>query len=276
MRELGIEFISVFGMPPVEFVELAAELGCRNISMGTQQSEFDPHGYPRYSIYDATQRRELKGALAANGVSISLGENLLVQPGVDMREQWKTDLEAFSDLGVTRINSVTFEQDFDRNVEQYGLLAETTAEFGVKALHEFVPIFGIADIPTALDLVARVAHPNLGLIIDTMHVSRSGATADDLSNLPPGLVGYIQLCDAPVIDREWAFMDQDYMYEAMFERKVPGEGALPLAEYLAALPDDRIVSLEIPLRAEAEQGAGPRERLGRTVEAARKLLADIE
>ena len=275
MRELGIEFISVFGMPPVEFVELAAELGCEHISMGTQQSEFDPHGYPRYSIYDTTLRQELKAALAANGVSISLGENLLVQPGVDMREQWKTDLEAFSDLGVTRINSVTFEQDFNRNVEKYGLLAETTAQFGVKTLHEFVPIFGIADIPTALDLVTKVAHPNLGLIIDTMHVSRSGATVDDLRNIPPELVGYIQLCDAPIIDRDWSFMDQDYMYEAMFERQVPGEGELSLAEYLAALPEDRIVSLEIPLRAEAEQGSGPRERLGRTVDAARRLLADI-
>jgi hypothetical protein len=30
---VGIEFISVFGLPPVEFVALAAELGCRQIGM---------------------------------------------------------------------------------------------------------------------------------------------------------------------------------------------------------------------------------------------------
>jgi hypothetical protein len=32
MRALGIEFISVFGLPPVDFVHLAAGLGCRYIS----------------------------------------------------------------------------------------------------------------------------------------------------------------------------------------------------------------------------------------------------
>ena len=32
MHPLGIEFISVFGLPPVEFVHLAADLGCRHIS----------------------------------------------------------------------------------------------------------------------------------------------------------------------------------------------------------------------------------------------------
>lgn len=268
MQNLGIEFISVFGMPPVAFVELAAELGCPNISIGFNQSDFDPHGYPRYSLKDdVALRRELKAALAANGVSISLGENLLVQPGVDMREQWRADLEIFAELGVTRANSVTFEPDLERNIEQYGLLAELTAEFGIKALLEFVPIFGVPDIPTALTVAEKVAHPNLGLIMDTMHIGRSGAGADDLHAVPPELVGYIQLCDVPLEPDI-----PDYMYEAMFERKVPGEGELPLAEFLGALPRDRVVGLEIPLRAEAERGVGPRERLGRAVDAARKLL----
>jgi sugar phosphate isomerase/epimerase len=269
VQNLGIEFISVFGMPPVAFVELAAELGCSNISIGFNQSDFNPHGYPRYSLKeDAALRRELKAALAANGVSIALGENLLVQPGVSMREQWLSDLEIFSELGVTRANSVSFEPDLQRNIDQYGQLAELTAGFGIKVLLEFVPIFGVADLPTALTVAEKVAHPNLGLIIDTMHVGRSGASADDLRAVPPELVGYIQLCDVP-----WEPEIPDYMYEAMFERKVPGEGELPLAEFLGELPCDRIVGLEIPLRAEAERGVGPRERLGRAVAAARKLLA---
>lgn len=272
MQNLGIEFISVFGMPPVAYVELAAELGCRNVSLGFNQTDFDPHDYPRYDLRkDAALRRELKAALAANDVSISLGENLMVAAGTDMREEWLSELELFSELGVTRINSVSFEPDLQRNIDQYGLLAETTADFGVEALIEFVPIFGVADIPTALTVIREVDHPNLRLLVDTMHVGRSSATADDLRALPPEVVGYIQLCDAP-LEAEIP----DYMYEAMFERKVPGEGELPLADYLRALPRDRVVGLEVPLRAEAEGGAGPRERLGRTVAAARELLASLQ
>ena len=34
MDRLGIEMLSVFGMPPIEFVDLTADLGCRYITTG--------------------------------------------------------------------------------------------------------------------------------------------------------------------------------------------------------------------------------------------------
>jgi hypothetical protein len=61
----------------------------------------------------------------------------------------------------------------------------------------------------------------------------------------------------------------------MFERMVPGEGELPLFDMLTALPRDRVIGLEVPLRRAAEAGVGPRERLRRCVEAARSLLARL-
>jgi len=36
MDRLGIEVLCVFGMPPVAFVEFAADLGCRHISLGLE------------------------------------------------------------------------------------------------------------------------------------------------------------------------------------------------------------------------------------------------
>ena len=47
----------------------------------------------------------------------------------------------------------------------------------------------------------------------------------------------------------------------MFERLPPGEGELPLAAMLAALPDDRVVGLEIPMRSHAEAGISALDRL---------------
>lgn len=271
MSNLGIEFISVFGMAPVAMVELAARLGCGHISIGFNQTEFDPYGYPRYSLRDdVALRRELKAALAANGVTISLGENLMVQAGADMREQWLADLEIFAELGISRANSVSFEPDLQRNIDQYGLLAETSAAFGVRTLLEFVPIFGVPDLPTALTVAEKVAHPNLGLMMDTMHIGRTGATTSALRAVPPDLIGYIQLCDAPVRPT-----NPDYMDEAMFERMVPGEGELPLADYLGAMPRDRIVSLELPVRSEAERGIPPEQWLRRAVDATRAILASL-
>jgi hypothetical protein len=59
----------------------------------------------------------------------------------------------------------------------------------------------------------------------------------------------------------------------MFERMVPGEGELPLVDMLAALPDDRVVGLEIPMRSRAEAGVSAYDRLLPAVQSARALLA---
>lgn len=276
MDNLGIDFISVFGMPPTKFVELAAELGCRNVSLGLLQMEYNPHGYPRYSIPDDTAlRREVKAALAANGVTVALGENLPVVPDVDSRETWKASLDVLSEFGVARINSVSFEPDLQRNVDQYGMLAELTASYGIRTLIEFVPIFGVSDLPQTLEIIEQVGRSDLGLIFDTMHAGRTGLTPDDVRAIPPELVGYIQLCDVPRGRDQYDFMDASYMDEAMHERMAPGEGELPLTEYLRALPRDCVISLEIPQRKKAEAGKGSRERLGHCVEAARKLVAAL-
>jgi sugar phosphate isomerase/epimerase len=271
MQSLGIEMISVFGMPPVPFVELARDLGCRHITLGLRQMDFDPHGYPRFSLREPALRRELVAAMDACGISISLGEGFLVAPGAESRDAWAADLELMAELGVPRINSVSFEPDRQRNIDQFGLLAETAAGFGIETLVEFVPIFAVADLPAAHDLVRQVGRPDFRIMVDTMHVGRSGATAADLAAIDPALIGYIQLCDAP-IEPEIA----NYMDEAMHQRLVPGEGELPLLDMLAALPRDRVVGLEVPLRSEALAGVGPRERLGRCVAAARDLLAQLD
>jgi len=276
MDNLGIDLISVLGMPPVQFIELAAELGCPNISLGLNQMDYNPFGFPRYSIPgDADLRREVKAALAANRVTIALGENLTVMADMDCRDMWKTSLDLLGELGVRRVNSVTFERDFQRNVDQYGQLAELSATYGIRTLIEFVPIFGIRDMPEALEVIRQVGHPNLGFIFDTMHAGRTGVTAADLRAVPPELIGYIQLCDAPRGLPDYGFHDPAYMDEAMHDRMVPGEGELPLADYLRELPLDRVISLEIPQRRAAEAGERLRDSLGRCVAATKALLASL-
>ena len=46
MHRLGIEHLSVFGLPPIAFIDLAADLGCSCIATGLTASPFNPHGYP--------------------------------------------------------------------------------------------------------------------------------------------------------------------------------------------------------------------------------------
>jgi sugar phosphate isomerase/epimerase len=109
------------------------------------------------------------------------------------------------------------------------------------------------------------------LLIDTMHLVRSGSGAADVANLDPNLIGYVQLCDVPLRPRI-----ADYMQESMTERMAPGSGELPLRDILAALPRHLVIGIEVPLQSQALAGASPPQRLGRCVEAARHLLTSLE
>jgi sugar phosphate isomerase/epimerase len=268
MARLGIENISVFGLPPVEFVNLAADLGCQHISTGLTSFPFAICDYAPFSLReDGHLRSEMLAVMLDRGVSISLGEGCTVREGVEAKD-YRADLDLFVELGTERINVVSMDPDFARTCDQFGVLAELTLERGMRITTELAPSLTIKDLPTALAALQQIGRPEFRLLIDTMHVVRSGSTPTDVAALNPDLIDYIQICDAP---RQPPFAS--YNEESMFERMVPGEGELGLQELVAVLPEDRVYAVEVPLREAAKAGIGPHERLGRCVEATRKLLA---
>jgi sugar phosphate isomerase/epimerase len=269
MDRLGIEMLSVFGMPPIEYVVLAADLGCRYITTGLVGfTPLKALNYRPYSLRDDhALRRELLAAMEDRGVSISLGEGLLIAPGVDSRS-YAADLDVMVELRIPRINTVSLEPDRGRTFDELAALTALAADRGIATCIEPVLGLSIADLPTALAAVEYVGRDEISILIDTMHVARFGAGADDLRSLPAERIGYLQLCDTTLQPRM-----KNYAEEAMYERLAPGEGQLPLADMLAALPDDRVVGLEVPMRSRAEGGVSAYDRLLPCVNGARALLA---
>jgi sugar phosphate isomerase/epimerase len=269
MDRLGIEMLCVFGMPPIEYVGLTADLGCRYITTGLDGFVLKQLGYQPFSLRDDAQlRRDLLAAMDDRGVSISLGEGLLIAPGVDVRS-YTADLDIMAELGIPRINTVSLEADRARTFDELAVLTGLAADRGLLTSVEPVPGLAIADLPTAMAAVEHVGRDEISLLIDTMHVARSSAGADDLRSLPAERIGHIQLCDVPLRSTG----QYNYAEEAMFHRMAPGEGELPLAEMLAALPSDRVVGLEVPMLSRAEAGVSAYDRLLPGVENARALLA---
>ncbi|MGF7236772.1 MAG: sugar phosphate isomerase/epimerase family protein [Frankia sp.] len=270
VERLGIEPLSVFGLPPVAFVHLAADLGLRYIGM-TLSAMPNPYGYAPFSLLeDVALRRETVTALRDRGVTIALGDGFTLRKGGDMRER-AAELDVMAELGAERVNTVTFEPDLSRGADQIGILAEMAAAVGMETTLEFGPGLCVSDLPTALGVVRGVGRPDLRLLIDTMHLVRSGSGADDIAALDPDLIGYVQLSDVPLVASI-----PNYMEEACFQRMVPGTGELPLLDILGALPRHLAIGLEVPIRSEADAGVGPHERLGRCVDAAAGLLARLD
>ncbi len=267
MNELGIERLCVFGMPPVPFVTLAAELGCSCIGIGLTASRYyNPHGYPDWSLRDdPALRRELVAAMRDLGIRISLLEGFGIVPGADVRAM-APDLDLLYALGGARINAVSMDRDRHRTLDGFATLAELAGERGIEVTIEIGP-GPIANLPAALAAVRHVAQPNFRLLIDTMHYFRLGGSIAEIAALDPTLIGYVQLCDAPRVSPF-----SSYMEEALHERMVPGTGDLPLRAFIALLPSEVIVSLEVPQRSLAEAGLGPRERVAACVDAVRALM----
>jgi sugar phosphate isomerase/epimerase len=256
-------------MPPVEHVRLAGSLGCGHISTALGQLPFNPHGYPTWSLREtAALRQQMKAAMREHKVVIGLGEGFAVRPGQNVRDRL-TDLDLMAELGAERVSGVCMEPDLQRGRDEFALLVESARERGMDATIEFAPAHPVGNLQQALDFIRHVGQPNFRLVIDAMHFFRSGGKVAELAALDPGLIGYVQVCDVPLQPS-----GPDYLREAMFSRKVPGTGELPLREFIAALPPGVPIGLEVPMLAQAEAGITPFDRLQPAVLATRALLRD--
>jgi sugar phosphate isomerase/epimerase len=274
MNRLGIEMLTLLGMPPVEHVKLAAELGCVSISTGLSGLPLARFGYAELSLYpawsledDPALRREMRAALRDTGVHIGLGEGFGVRPDADLRDR-ASGLDIMAELGALRVNAVSMEPDMARTHDQLAILAEMVIERGMRFIVEFAPPNAIASLDGALAAVDHVGRDRCQLMFDAMHFFRSGAKVADIAGIDPALIGYAQLCDAPLVSKGGS-----YMHEAMFARLVPGTGELPLREWIAALPADLAIGLEVPMIAGLQAGTSPRDHAARVVAAARELGA---
>ncbi len=267
MDRLAIEFICVFGMPPVEFVKLAAGLGVPKIGLACQPITANPHGYaPWCLLQNPALVRATKAALHDNGVEVALGEGFLIMPGSEISAAVPA-LDILAQLGAPRVNAMCIDGDHARAVDQFAALAALAAERNMDATLEYMPVIGPDNLDKALAVVTEAGAANGKLLLDAMHFYRSGSVAADLAEVDPARIGYVQICDVPMP----AKID-DYGAEARDERLCPGDGDLPLADFVRALPGGVIIGLETPMLSLAQAGVLPAEALRPCIRAARRLL----
>lgn len=248
-RALGIEMLTLLGMPPVEYVELAAELGCKEVSTGLFSLDLGMFGideplWPAWSLRDDPGlRREMKAAMADTGVQIGLGEGFGVGPDRPPAASLAA-LDLMAELGALRINAICMDDDFLASgaaADAMAELAELTRARGMRFTIEFFPPTGLNSLERALAVIDHVGRDKAQLLVDTMHLFRSGGTVEQVRSLPPGSIGYVQLSDGIVAPH-----DDAYFRTAMFGRSVPGAGDFPLEGLIAALEPEVTVSLEVP------------------------------
>jgi sugar phosphate isomerase/epimerase len=155
----------------------------------------------------------------------------------------------------------------------YARLCELMAPFGMSADLEFMPWTAVPDAKAALRVVDAAGRPpNAGILVDALHVARSGTTPEDLRAIPRELLHYAQICDAPSAARLGrAFTVEEMIHTARCERLLPGEGDIDLRAIFAALPADLPVSVEVPHETRLAQ-LGQTEWARQALAASRRVL----
>lgn len=130
----------------------------------------------------------------------------------------------------------------DRAAADFHDLGERAARRGLKVGYEALA-WGrhIFDHRDAWEIVRRADHPNVGLILDSFHTLARKIDIGSIRSMPKDKIFIVQLADAPLIN-------MDLLYWSRHFRNMPGEGDLPVADFVAAVAAtgyDGYLSLEI-------------------------------
>jgi 4-hydroxyphenylpyruvate dioxygenase len=142
----------------------------------------------------------------------------------DVMEQLGTDL-----LLVCSNVSPVSSGDRSRITADFHELGERAARRGLRVGYEALA-WGrhVADHRDAWSIVREVNHPSIGLILDSFHSLARAIPSESLREIDPSRIFIVQLADAPLLQ-------MDYLSWSRHFRNMPGQGELPVAEYVALL-----------------------------------------
>ena len=256
-RQISLAHLTVLDTTPPELVTVAAAAGFRTI--GIRLTATPSVGIPPYDILrDGPLLRETLLRLADTGVSVLDTEFLRFEPEhpVGVPEGF---LEVSARLGARNVLVMSAEPDEARTIERFCELCDGAARYGLHVGLEFAIYTGVRTLAHAVNVLARSRRSNASILIDALHFSRSGGIPAHVAQVDPALLRYAQICDASA-DMPGPTDTPALVREARTGRLLPGEGVLPLAELVAALPANAPLAIEAPSRAIAELPAVERAK----------------
>jgi sugar phosphate isomerase/epimerase len=195
---------------------------------------------------DAAERRELRSRLDATGLVLLDAE--VIRLGAYGDDLIRHVLDAAGELGARYVLTVSDDADLDGTVERFGRLCEDAADRGLLVALEFMRFTSVADVDAAITVVSEAAHGAGRIVVDGLHLARSGSRPADVDRIPAGRLAYVQVCDAPDMQPPHG----DLAHEARHERLLAGDGALPVGELLACTGT---VPVSIEVQSDARRAA---------------------
>ena len=254
--------------PPPEMIRVAARAGYDAVSMRTI-----PMGLPGERPYDIAKDsqllRETRRAAQETGIQLHDTENARIADGVDVAG-YEPALAAAAELGIHHILTNIWTSDHNFYTDQFGRLCQLAAQYQQTVSVEFVTWASVTTLQQAKQLLLDAGQKNVGIVLDCLHVYRSRVKLEELDDCPKSWFHYIHLCDCPApIPTDEASL----IHTGRCERLYPGEGAIPLREIVAKVPD-AARGIEVPHLARVQE-MGYEAHARRALESAKDCLKDL-
>ncbi|MFN7916782.1 MAG: sugar phosphate isomerase/epimerase [Vicinamibacterales bacterium] len=239
-RTFSLAYLTVFGCPPPEMTYLAGRAGYDFVSL--RPISMNLPGEPVFDLArDPVLLRQTRTALAATGLRVHDIELARIGDGVDARS-WQPALEVGAALGAQRVISSIWTADRTFALEAFATVCELARPLGLTIDLEFVTFANLKTLRDARDFLDAARQPNVGILVDMLHCSRSRVPLAELDGVPRDLLHFVHVCDGAV---PWDATDQALIHTARDERLYLGEGGIDVAAIMRRLPPV-VCSIELP------------------------------
>ncbi len=191
---------------------------------------------------DRQEARNLRSLAADRGIGVSNVSAYQVYPDVTL-DHLLPGVEITAELGCDCIVVNCFDGNQTRFDHLLAAYAEHAAQHGIRLALEFMPYSEIKSLNAALATISRVDARNVRLLLDALHLDRSGGTAENVSQLCEAHIAFAQVCDAQKLPADSS--DKGLMWEARKARLPLGQGALNIKKFVSALPRDVEIEYEV-------------------------------
>lgn len=246
---------------PADFVAAAAAAGWKACGVW-----FDPETWTDAVAADVRQRLDDTGLVALDmepifvtaaddGSAVDIGDRVI---------------DAAAAVGARNVLVVARGAEPEPFAERLAQLCDRAAPASINCAIEFMAFMSTTSLVAAIDIVKAVDRSNAGILVDNLHLARTGSAPDELRSVDASWLPYAQLCDAP------SELDGNIVVEALDGRVAIGEGGLPVAAVIDALPDGTPLSMEVRSKALRDGYPDPTERARALLEPTLRFMKEYE
>jgi sugar phosphate isomerase/epimerase len=225
---------------PLEYIDAAIHAGYDAVGLRLHKSP----GLPFHPVVgNAPLIADIKKMLADAKMPVFDIFSCYLEPDTKMSD-FTASLALGAELGGRYAIVMGNDPDYSRMRDNYGLFCDEAKKFNLTTTIEFVPTRPLCTMEMAIRLIRETGDRGT-ICLDPLHFTRTGGSGAEIKSYGPKYFPYTQLNDGVLFPGEPNPAHFGKM--PMGQRKLIGQGDVPLGEFFDALPNELPLSVEITI-----------------------------